>query len=166
MKKALSGAVLLLVFASCAGSGEGLTPSGKGYPQPSIEFPANSPPGSVQKAVLTIKNPGPGDIPIVFVTFVYAAPASPGESFPVPILNGGPGGKDPNVVSIDPKPVAVDQQGINYRFGSLAVGDTMTITFTVRVPDRAGPAANSVTVSDGEEIDRARGVRLETDVQG
>lgn len=156
---------LLLLSVGC-GSSQELTESGKGYPIPSIEFPETSAPGSVQKAVLTVKNPGPGDINALLVTFVLAAPASPGENFPVPLLNGGPNGKDPNVLSITPKPIAVDRTGINYRFGALPEGGETTITFEIRVPDKIGPAGNSVTVSDGEEIQRARGVRLETRVQG
>jgi hypothetical protein len=166
MKSVFSLALVALLFSvGCAGDEE-LTESGKGFPEPSIEFPAVSPPGSVQKAVLTVKNPGPGNIDALLVTFVLAAPASPGANFPVPLLNGGPKGKDPNVVSISPKPVGVDETGINYRFGPLPEGGETTITFEIRVPDEAGPAANSVTVSDGAEIERARGVRLQTDVQG
>jgi hypothetical protein len=143
-----------------------LTESGKGFPEPSIEFPATAAPGSVQEAVLTVKNPGPGDIPSLFVTFVLVGPGSPGQEFPRPILNGGPRGKDPNVISISPEPVAVDEQGINYRFEGLPEGEEVTIEFRVKVPMERGPAANSVTVSDGEDVERARGVRLETVVEG
>ncbi|MEA2461221.1 MAG: hypothetical protein QOH90_1398 [Actinomycetota bacterium] len=156
----------LLALTSCAAGGEELTSSGKGYPRPTIEFPAVTAPGSEQKAVLTIENPGPGDIPVLLVTFVMAAPASPGQGFPVPIVNGGPGGKDPNVVSIDPEPDAVDARGVNYRFGALPEGETTSITFTLRVPKEAGPAGNAITVSDGSEVERARGVRLQTNVEG
>ncbi|MEA2499298.1 MAG: hypothetical protein QOH26_1703 [Actinomycetota bacterium] len=162
--RTLLSLALLLGSASCAGTGEELTASGKGFPKPSIEFPATSPSGSVQTAVLTIENPGPGDIDSLFVTFVLASPLA-GEDLPAPIANGGPGGKDPNVISISPKPVAVDATGVNYRFEALAEGETTTITFELRVPDQPGPAANSVLVSDGAEIERARGVRLQTEVE-
>ena len=156
-------AALLLVPVSCAG-GDELTEAGHGFPRPSIEFPATAPAGSVQTAVLTIENPGPGDIDSLFVTFVLASPMGGGD-IPMPIANGGPGGRDPNVVSISPKPVGVDDAGVNYRFEGLPEGESTEITFELRVPERPGIAANSVVVSAGEEIERARGVRLQTEVE-
>jgi hypothetical protein len=165
MRRLLYLVVLLLLGAACTGTGQNLTEAGNGFPEPSIEFPAVSAPGSVQTAVLTVKNPGPGDMDSLFVTFVVASPGAAGEDLPVPIANGGPRGKDPNVISITPEPVGVDAVGVNYRFAGLPEGDETTITFELRVPEKIGPAANAVIVSDGAERERARGVRLETQVE-
>ncbi len=158
--------LLCVVLVSCAGGGENLTETGKGYPRPSIAFPAASEPGSVQDAVLRIENPGPGDIPSLLVTFLQSSPAAPGEPLPTRIARGGPEGKDKALVSVTPEPAGVDAAGVVYRFGPLPEGEDTTITFRFKVPQVRGPAGNSVLVSDGQDIERARGVRMQTEVGG
>ena len=166
MKRLLHLSLIALLLASCAGTGKDVTEAGNGFPEPTVEFPANSSPGSTQSAVLTVENPGPGDMTSVFVTFMVASPAAAGEEFPTPIANGGPKGDDPNVLSVSPEPEAVDSTGITYRFPALPEGEELTVTFELRIPEEPGPAANAIIVSDGSERERARGVRLQTEVEG
>jgi hypothetical protein len=56
----------------------------------------------------------------------------------------------------------VSQDGDVYRFGPLAEGKSVTISFTLKVPETPGVVANAMVVYDGAHPDRARGVRLET----
>ncbi|MEA2517364.1 MAG: hypothetical protein QOG16_1202, partial [Actinomycetota bacterium] len=44
--------------------------------------------------------------------------------------------------------------------------EAMTVVFELRVPEQPGPAANSVSAYPGEHPDRAKGVRLGTEVGG
>jgi len=129
-----------------------------------IDFPATVDAGSAHDAVLDISNPGPEDIDPLFVSFTYVGVGG-AQDVPPPIVNLGAQGANPAVLEVSPEPTDVSSDGTVYRFGSLADGDSMTITFTLRVPREPGVAANAVTVYDGEEIDRARGVRLQTTVR-
>ena len=47
------------------------------------------------------------------------------------------------------------------RFGGLAEGESMQITFELVMPDVRGKVGNAVTVYDGSEPSRARGTRIE-----
>ena len=153
------GLALLAAPACLAGFTE-LSESGKGLPQVTVEFPDEADPGSVHRAALDVANPGPGDMASVVVTFArVGAPAV--EGLPNPIVDPGRGPDSGTVVSVEPRPTAASPD-VMYRFGPLAEGRSTTITFDLEVPRLPGPAANSVTVSDGDDPGRARGVRLET----
>lgn len=155
-----------LVTACFSGDDPNLAPSGRGLPVVSVEFPETAPPGSVQDAVLQIENPGPGDIEFLSVTFTLVGPRQGQRDFPVPIVGPGNPTDHPNVEEVVPEPRAISEDGVVFNFGPLAEGAETTITFRLRLPDRPGPAANSVQVSDGQELERARGVRLEILVRG
>ena len=150
--------ILALAGTACYGSSE------PPRPELSIDFPDVVDGGSVHDAVLDVSNPGRQEIDPLFVAFSWVGVAR-SEDVPVPIVNFSSGGENPAVVDVSPEPVGVSQDGAVYRFGSLAAGDSLTITFTLRVPERPGIAANAVTVYDGEEIERAGGERLETTVR-
>lgn len=147
-----------LLCGGCFGSDHDLTDSGEGLPRVEVDFPASGPPGSVQTAVITVSNPGPGDMSGVAVTF-----ARVGNFYP--IVDGGARSENDAVVSVDPPPRSIDASGVVYRFGALPEGGSATFTFELRLPDRRGPAANSLTVSAAEDLERFRGLRLETDVR-
>lgn len=143
-----------------------MTESGKGYPELSVAFPSSAKASSSADAVLTIENPGPGDIDTVAVAFATIAPSPGTREFPVPIVGIGRDGTNPAVLEVSPEPRAVSEDGVVYTFEGLAEGDTTDITFTLRMPARPGVAANSVQVYDGRDIARARGIRLQTTVEG
>lgn len=164
MKRLVAWGALLL--AACAAGDQGLTPSGKGLPRVSITFPGVSAPGSVQEAVLNVINPGPGDLERISVTFVRVGPSAPGQPLPQPIVDAAAGVGNEAVVSVDPKPRAVSDDGVVYVFDGIPEGGSLRITFRLKVPVQEGIAANSVTVSDATDLERAAGVRLETVVQG
>ncbi|MBA3430224.1 MAG: hypothetical protein H0U16_01930, partial [Actinobacteria bacterium] len=118
------------------------------------------------EAVLTIENPGPGDIDTVAVAFATIAPSPGTREFPVPIVGIGSDGTNPAVVEVSPEPRATSDDGVVYTFEGLAEGGSTSITFTLQMPVRPGVAANSVQVYDGRDIARARGIRLQTTVEG
>ncbi len=157
-----------IVTSSCAGSGTELSESGNGLPRVAVEFPASAEAGSVQPAVFEVTNPGPGDIGTLIVAFTRAGD----PDLPTPIVDVAGGSAPGAVRSVDPDPTGVSD-GVVYRFSRaspqepfLADGDSVTLTFDLVVPHRPGAAANAVQVYDGSEIDRAAGVRLETEVEG
>lgn len=137
-----------------------------GHPLITVEFPQSADPGSVQTATFTITNPGPEEMSSLFLSFARVGPAVGERELPVPIVDVGARNENPSIVAVDPEPDAVSLDGVVYRFGSLAAGDTTTISFDLRIPETPGPAANSVAAYPGEFPDRARGVRLDTQVGG
>lgn len=136
-----------------------------GRPDITVEFPATSEPGSVQTATFTITNPGP-DMRTLFISFARVGPAAGGGELPRPLVDAGARHENPAIVSIEPEPEATSIEGVVFAFGPLASDETMTISFDLKVPEDRGPAANSVTAYAGDEPERARGVRLETEVGG
>lgn len=154
-----------LIVAGCFGEDPNLTESGLGRPVVSVTFPELSAPGSLQDAEVTIENPGPGDMTSVVVAFARVGPAQGGGPLPYPIVDPGARRKNPNIAAVEPEPVGISTDAVVFRFGPLAEGESMTITFTLRVPAEPGPAANSITAYAGEDPSRARGVRLETQVE-
>lgn len=128
----------------------------------SVDFPETSEAGSVQDAVVEVENPGPGDIRFLAVTFATIAPRQGGEEFPIPLVGPGAPEDHPAVAAVSPEPRAVSSDGLVYNFGPLPEGEEITITFSLRIPAEIGPAANSLQVGDGQDLERARGVRLET----
>ena len=136
-----------------------------GRPDITVEFPSTAQPGSTQTATFTVTNPGP-DIRTLFISFARVGPAAGGGQVPLPIVDAGSRHQNDAVVSVEPEPEATSIEGVVFAFGPLASGESMTVSFDLRVPDDEGPAANSVTAYAGEEPERARGVRLETQVGG
>jgi hypothetical protein len=155
-----------VVFAGCFGPDPNLTDSGLGRPYVSVTFPETAEPGSVHDAEVTIENPGPGDMSSVVIAFARVGPARGGEPLPFPIVDPGADRANPAIVSIEPEPDGISPDAVVFRFGSLPEGEIMTITFSLRVPAEEGSAANSVTVYAGEDPSRARGDRLETQIEG
>lgn len=154
-----------LTAACFGGDDPNLAPSGRGLPVVDIAFPEVASAGSLEDAVLTVENPGPGDIRFLSVTFALVGPRQGQREFPVPIVGPGDPDDHPDVEGVSPEPRAVSGDGVVYNFGPLAEGEETTITFSLRLPEETGPAANSVQVGDGQELERARGVRLETMVR-
>lgn len=154
-------------FVSCyGGDNPNLTSSGKGKPQLTIDFPDHVQPGQQAQLVLNVSNPGPGDIPNVFVSFsLLGAPATPNGQM-LPLVPIGAKHHNPAVVSVDPKPQAVSSDGDIYRFGPLREGRSTTFTFVLRAPEVVGVARNSVQVYDGNEPDRSVGLPLQTTIGG
>ena len=156
-----AAAAVAFFLVACFGPDPNLTAEGKGLPQLSLEFPASAAPGSVQTAVLTIDNPGPAEMSAIVVAFSRLGD----PALPLPVVEvAGPGQEDP-VRSVEPRPNAVSRDGSIYTFGPLAEGGTMTIRFELAIPETEGKVGNAVQVYDGREPDRARGVRLETEVE-
>jgi hypothetical protein len=62
-------------------------------------------------------------------------------------------------------PAGISQDGVLYTFEGLDEGESGTFIFDVKVPEQPGTAANSVQVYDGQELERASGVRVETTVE-
>ena len=157
------------VAPSCAGSGAELSGSGNGLPEVAVDFPPSAEPGSLQKARLEVVNPGPGNIGTLIVAFTRAGD----PDLPTPIVDATGRRRSSAVRSVDPEPAGISTDGVVYRFSGssagepfLPEGESAGITFGLIVPEEPGPAANAVQVYDGNEIDRAAGVRLETDVEG
>ena len=138
----------------------------EGRPEISVVFPEVSQPGSVQTATFTIRNPGPEDMKSLFLAFARVGPAQGGDPLPFPLVDPGAKHVNPTIVSISPEPDASSIDAVVFRFPGLDPGEMFTVEFDIRVPDVPGPAANSVTAYPGEFPDRAKGVRLATEVQG
>ncbi|MFN2489926.1 MAG: hypothetical protein ABR529_09360 [Actinomycetota bacterium] len=150
-------------ITACSGRAE-LTPSGKGLPGASVRFPSRTEPGSVHTATLTVDNPGPGDIATLAVSFGrVGGPAAQG--LPNPLVDPGRTPDSGSIVAVRPAPTGAAPDVV-YRFGPLSEEGTTTIEFEVRVPRAPGFAASSVTVYDDVEPTRARGLPLETTVEG
>jgi hypothetical protein len=152
---------LMLCSSGCYGAGSRVTDSGTGLPVVSVQFPPRSAPGSTQRAVFGVSNPGPGDIDSLVLAFARAGD----PALPQPIVDVGSRGKNEAVLDVRPEPVGVSDDGVVYRFPGIREGEARTIAFDLRVPARLGAAANAVQVYDGGDIERAAGVRLETRVE-
>ena len=157
--------IVVVVFGGLAvtqlrSSEEGL---GEQKPVVTIDFPATAETGSVQKAVLTIENPAASDIESLFVSFSALAVAG-GEDFPQPIVTADVAGAESSVVDVEPEPVA-QGEGVRFGFGPLEAGETMTISFDLRMPETTGNAANSIAVYDGTLPERATGGSIETSLE-
>ena len=154
---ALLGVVLL---TSCAGPDPNLTESGTGKPQVTAEFPEQAEAGDVVTAVISITNPGPEDMTSVVVSFARVGD----PSLPYPIVEPLPNRARAGIEGIRPEPTGESPPDATYTFGPLAEGDSTTIEFDLVIPERDGTVGNSVQVYDGAEPERARGVRIETEV--
>jgi hypothetical protein len=158
-------AVLLLLFAGCFGGGENLTDTGKGRPTITADFPASVEAGSTTTLEVEVANPGPGDIPTLVIAFALIGPSSGQSELPTPLVALGVDGESASIVDIEPSPRGTSQDGVVFTFEGLPEGESASFSFQVKAPDEAGVAANSVQVYDGQEIDRAAGVRVETTVE-
>jgi hypothetical protein len=165
-KRLLVALLALASLAACFGPDPNLTESGQAKPLLSAEFPPEVEAGAAATATLTVENPGPGDIGTVTVAFAgVGAPAASGPlpNDLVPITTSS---ANPALRSVDPEPTEVSDDGVVYYFGALPEGETLEIAFEIVVPEQPGPAAASVSVYDGNDPDRIRGLRLETEVRG
>lgn len=157
--------LLLLIPAflmpGCFDTDANLTDSGEGKPVVSIEFPPSVEPSAREVATLEVENPGPGDMEAVLVTFAVLG----ASDLPEALVGFGSNGENPSIVDVEPDPVAVSQDGVVYRFEGLEEGESMSIDFTILTPSLTGRYANSVTASDGTDLERAKGVPLETRVE-
>lgn len=166
MRRLAVAAALLLVPAACFGPDPNVTESGKGLPFLEIDFPPRVQARSTHTATLTVENRGPGDMGSVVVAFASVGVAGASGPLADDLVPISVGGDNPAIASITPEPESVSDDGVVYVFGGLPEGETMTIEFEIVAPDTPGPAANSVSVYDGAESDRIRGLRLETLVTG
>lgn len=160
-----TAAVLLLLLAGCFGGGENLTDTGKGRPRITADFPATVEAGSTATLEVEVENPGPGDIPTVVIAFALVGPRAGQSELPAPLVALGVDGENASIVEIEPSPRGTSQDGVVFTFEGISEGETASFSFQVRAPDEPGIAANSVQVYDGQEVDRAAGVRVETTVE-
>jgi hypothetical protein len=168
-RKLAAAAATALLLSSCLGPDPNLTESGQGKPEITVEFPPEVPGGSTQEAIFTVTNPGPGAINVLAIAFARLGD----PKLPQPIVDVAPRGRSA-VLEIDPEPRAVSRDGVVYAFGMaggeaepiLRVGESLEITFRLSMPVTPGPAGNSVQAYDGNQVERARGVRLETEILG
>ena len=162
--RTLAAALLLCAGVSCYGSDSNLTESGKGKPTLTVSFPDSVSPGDVEDLVLEVSNPGPGDMSSLFVAFTNVG--VPGSGLGNPLIPFGSRGESPAIVDISPEPESVSDDGSVYRFPRLEEGAATRITFSVEAPETRGPAANSVQVYDGADLERGTGKRVATTVEG
>ena len=150
----------MLLGAGCFPRG----PSGEdlGRPVLSLTFPDTTTAGSVETAVLTVENPGPGDMGSLVVAFSRLGT----PDLPVPVVDVAARDEQGAVRDVEPQPTAVSPDGVIYTFDGLDVGDTVTIELELTMPRVDGLAGNAILVYDGGQPERARGVRLETEVGG
>lgn len=134
----------------------------KGKPELSLQFPSSTTPGSVETAELTITNPGPEPMSSIVVAFSRLGD----PSLPAPIVDVAPPKGEGPVKDITPEPNGVSSEGIIFTFDGLDEEESMTISFELMVPAEDGAAGNAILVYDGQDTERARGVRLETEVGG
>lgn len=160
-----AGLVLVsLLSVSCYGSTADVTDAGKGLPQLTVEFPAEVERGSIHDLVVTVDNPGPGDMAAFVIAFgALGVGGEVGVAKPL-LLVGPPGRPSPSVLSVEPEPVTVGEGGLVFQFGPLREGQSRTVTFSIKAPEIVGTYANSVQAYDAQEIDRIRGTRLQTKV--
>ncbi len=161
MRRLIAVAALVGLLGGCFGPDPNVTDDGKGLPVLTLDFPAVVEPSSVATAVLTIENPGPEDMDSIVVAFSRLGD----PELQLPLVEVSAPDEDGPVRSIDPEPRAVGQGGVIFTFGGIAEGEEMTITFELATPSEEGKVGNAVQVYDGTDPDRARGVRLEAQVQ-
>lgn len=162
MTKLAVVALAALTFVACFGADPNLTESGLSKPELTLEFPAESTAGSTVTAKLTIVNPGPGDMESLVIAFSRLGD----PKLPPPIVDVTPRDGEGAVRDVVPSPNAVSPDGVIYTFDGLNEGDELVVSFTVKIPPLDGPAGNAILVYEGNDPERARGVRLITEVAG
>jgi hypothetical protein len=163
MRRFLAGVLACFTLAACFGPDPNVTDSGKSKPEVTIDFPAEVQRRSVETIVVNVKNPGPGNMTGFSIEFSLIGKAG-GQTVPTPLVAAGSQKQSPSIEGVDPEPSAVSLEGVRFFFGALDEGESAEVRFEVQAPDEPGIAANAVIVSDVEEIDRSRGVRLVTEV--
>jgi hypothetical protein len=151
-----------LMLVACYGPDPNLTDEGLSKPELALEFPEETTAGSTKTAELRILNPGPGDMDSLVVAFSRLGD----PELPLPIVDVAPGKEEGAVRDVEPAPTAVSPDGVIYTFDGLDEGRELVIRFTLRIPVVTGPAGNAILVYEGSDPDRAKGVRLETEVGG
>ncbi len=164
MVRILIAATALVLVGACFGGDPNVTESGKGRPVVTIRFPETARPGSVQTASVRVSNPGPEDMSSLAVSFTLLGRLE--GAVPNPIVQLGYNRENPAIIEVEPRPRAVSFDGVTYVFDGLAEEASVSLRFKLKLPDEPGLAGNAVTVSDGQEPDRARGVPLQTMVEG
>lgn len=165
MKAAALATLAAFALSGCFGSSPEVTSSGRGLPEVTVSFPESVAGGTTETASLQVSNPGPGDIEAMIVAFTLVGAAG-GHRLPAPLVPATFDRGERAITLVVPEPEAISRDGSTYRFGPLPVGDTITIEFHIRVSTSPGVAANSVTVSDVQDAERARGVLLQTTIEG
>jgi hypothetical protein len=161
-RSALVCLVGLFALPACFGSDANLTDSGEGRPNVTVDFPETVEAGSVATATFEIENPGPSDMDGLSLAFALLGRSD----LPDSLVAFGAQRGERSVVEVRPEPTAVSADGAVYAFGGLEEGESTTIEFDLRMPSRPGVYANSVTASEASNLERSRGVRLETEVEG
>jgi hypothetical protein len=164
-RPALALVALTLLSFACYGPDPDVSPAGRGVPELSLQFPETTEAGSTATAVLTVTNPGPEAMSQVVVAFIRVGPGGGSSELPTPIVDGAARRRNPAIVSITPEPNAISLPAVEFTFDGLAEGESRDIEFELRIPEVRGPAANSVTVYEGSDPQRARGIRLQTMVE-
>jgi hypothetical protein len=127
-----------------------------------VDFPATVESGSRATATFQIENPGPGDMDGLALAFALLGRSD----LPETLVAFGVQRNQRSVIQVRPEPRAVSPDGAVYTFDGLEEGESVTIEFDLRIPTRPGTYANSVTASEASDLERSRGVRLETEVGG
>lgn len=166
MKRLAAAACVVGLLSACFGPDPSLTEAGKGKPVLGLDFPETLAAGATATAMLTVENPGPGDMSSLVVAFAsVGAPAAEG-SLPADLVPVTTSSENPAIASITPEPNDISPDGVVYVFDGIAEGSSVEISFEIVAPDDRGRFANSVSVYDGQETDRVAGLRLETLVTG
>lgn len=160
----VAGLTLAVLMSGCFANSEPTTETGKGLPELTVTFPELVDAGSLQTVEIEISNPGPGDMQSLVVSFSRVGVGG-GEELPEPLVDVAIRGQEQQVISIEPSPTSISADGVVYVFDGLAEGESTTIHFEVRVPNVDGRVANSVVIYDAQDVERARGVSLEAEVQ-
>ncbi|HVF54329.1 MAG TPA: hypothetical protein VNC78_12110 [Actinomycetota bacterium] len=158
-------AVCLFLMTACYGDEQNLTETGRGIPLVGVDFPSSTTAGATETLTVAISNPGPGDMRSVVVAFALVGPTGGAAEVPTPLIGIGRGKTNPAIAAVRPEPDAISPDAVLFVFGSLPEGGNLAVEFDVVVPSAIGVAANSVTVYDGDEPERAGGIRLQTTVQ-
>lgn len=162
MRRLVALGSLVLILGSCYGPDASLTESGKSKPELELQFPSTTTAGATEIAELTITNPGPQEMNSLVVAFSRLGD----PELPTAVVDVAPPNGEGAVREVTPKPKGTSPEGIIYTFGGLDEDDSVTISFTLVMPTENGPAGNAILVYDGQDPERARGVRLETEVGG
>ena len=149
-------ALAILLTGCYRGPDPDVTDAGKGRPRVTATAPETAEPGATVDVVVTVSNPGPGDMPSIVVAFSRVGD----PQLPAPIVDVGRGGTTEGIASVEPEADVISPDGVRYRFGALPEGEELAITFELRMPRIRGAVGNAITVYDGNEPERARGTRL------